>query len=516
MDNRCRVADLRVAFWDVKPTHLAVAVLLLAPLGLLAAATLITTAAGGAATTAAAGAAAACAYGQPDAARAAEALEYITPGLRTLVTASHWAEFAPPLGSGEVPSATDGSTAVAASSYRSASDPQLREILRFGVRRLLAEPGANVATVPLQWWFGEMPPEFDHTWPEEPIVELGRAAGEYVDEYLVAYLNAQSDAEHRCVPRHSSACLQPFDIDAALATVRRLESGNDYAESHRSRAVGGPTGSGWPSGAYQYLRSSWDQFGGFDEAFQAPPSVQDARARADVAAIIDEYGDPAWIPLSWYVGPAGAKAIADGHRDPTVVPNPEHNSISPADYQERWLEHYTTVALPASGVQPAVCPHGAAAVVAWAETQLGAPYAGTDCCRFGTPWPGGTITSYHDPDRSYTFPDGTVTYDCSGFVVAAYLAASGVDLRQWGLYGSQAMGSSNDLTDVAVGDLLPGDLVVYSPDPTSGIGHVGMYHHAEGGTALMIHSSPSKGVNISPIDWARVSAIKRVAVHVPG
>ena len=288
------------------------------------------------------------------------------------------------------------------------------------------------------------------------------------------------------------------------ATHRRGSSG--HAAYTISRTVP-------PSGAYQFLASTWAGYGGYDEAFQAPPDIQDERAASDVATILTRFGgDPAWVPVAWYVGLGGAQRVADGEWSPAYVPNPAHNTISIGDYQARWLDHYTTIALPTAGGAPAECPLGGVAAVAWAATQIGAPYAAIDPYRFGTPaWPGGTLSGFRGND--YAFPAGTVVYDCSGFVIAAWRNA-GVDLvAQYGLYGSQAFPGSG-LEEIPRTAIAPGDLAVYSP--VDGVGHIVMIHHVDPeGVVHTIEAVGGAGVTMRTIDWSRVTSIKRPPTPEP-
>jgi hypothetical protein len=59
-------------------------------------------------------------------------------------------------------------------------------------------------------------------------------------------------------------------MEQQLAAIARCESGGRYdAENPRSTA----------SGRYQVLDSTWDGYGGWDRAVDAPPEVQEAWAR---------------------------------------------------------------------------------------------------------------------------------------------------------------------------------------------------------------------------------------------
>ena len=107
-------------------------------------------------------------------------------------------------------------------------------------------------------------------------------------------------------------------------------------------------------------------------------------------------------------------------------------------------------------------------------------------------------------------PPAPRVYDCSGFVIAAWRAA-GVDLvAQYGLYGSQAFPHS-PLEEIDPAAVIPGDLAVYSVS-ASGVGHIVMIHHVDpDGTVHTIEATPSRGVHIGVINWARVISIKRPA-----
>jgi cell wall-associated NlpC family hydrolase len=162
---------------------------------------------------------------------------------------------------------------------------------------------------------------------------------------------------------------------------------------------------------------------------------------------------------------------------------------------------------------------GANAALAWARTQIGAPYAALNPYRFGDsiygkPWdcPGGapvcTKVDMHGTAR--TIEAGAFAYDCSGLVVAAWLRA-GVDLVKKNAAWTDTM--YTNLPHVSRAQALPGDLVLYGPtsDPTDGTitSHVGLYlddgHLLESGGGC----ANDLGVCIGSIDWTRVVAVAR-------
>jgi hypothetical protein len=473
----------------------------LVPLALVASVVLI----GGAATSsgqaANAAASAVCAYANPDPVRIAAAMEQLTS---QPVTGRHWEAYS--AAAGIDPAVT----------FESSSREQRHQVLLDAVQTILyTTPPNSVTTPPMVWWYQRMPIDNDDTsWATSQVPGWEGTLGEYIDAFVDTYatdpvvLTAGADDGSPCLPPTPAGCAQPSNLDAILATIRTLESGDDYNESRHSRGSGYSTASGNPSGAYQYIYSSWDSYRGYDEAFLAPPAVQDERATNDVAAVLDRFGSVEWVPVAWYVGPGGAAKVRSGEWPLSYIPNPTYNRISIGDYQAKWMHHYTTIELPRIGVQPIDCPQGAAAVIAWAETQSGAPYAAIDPYRFGTPpWPGGTRTGSRG--NTYNFPAGTAVYDCSGFVITAWRQA-GIDFPgQYGIYGSQGF-LTNRIPDAPRYALQPGDIAVYRPD-ASGVGHVVLIHHVDASTGAVhtIESSASYGVHLGKLNWSRVSGIKR-------
>ncbi|GMU78501.1 MAG: hypothetical protein AMXMBFR46_12960 [Acidimicrobiia bacterium] len=119
------------------------------------------------------------------------------------------------------------------------------------------------------------------------------------------------------------------EVPAVLATIRALESGGDYT----ARAAGSSA-----SGAYQFIDSTWANYGGYPQAWLAPPAVQDAKAIEHVQGILDAHdGDVAAVPVVWYLG----HLPADGSPAWDQVPAPgAGNVLTPREYQTRWLDEY--------------------------------------------------------------------------------------------------------------------------------------------------------------------------------
>ena len=135
------------------------------------------------------------------------------------------------------------------------------------------------------------------------------------------------------------------DLDRILATIRTLESGHNYTVVNPGNV------DNEASGAYQFLRTSWANYGGYPEAYLAPPSVQDQKAAEWVTAILQEHnGDVAAVPVAWYIGHVPAPDSAAWDR----VPHPgSGNTITPRQYQTKWLGIYAD---PAAHAAPSATP----------------------------------------------------------------------------------------------------------------------------------------------------------------
>jgi muramidase (phage lysozyme) len=123
----------------------------------------------------------------------------------------------------------------------------------------------------------------------------------------------------------------PSQMAHILATIRYVESRGDYSA---------PLNKGRASGAYQFITSTWDGYGGYPEAYLAPPELQDERAAADVDRFLAQWdNDVSMIPVMWYYPRASRDvALMD------VVPVPSAgNVLTVREYQQRWLAVWSSL-----------------------------------------------------------------------------------------------------------------------------------------------------------------------------
>ncbi|MFK8026245.1 MAG: hypothetical protein AB8G26_19980 [Ilumatobacter sp.] len=132
------------------------------------------------------------------------------------------------------------------------------------------------------------------------------------------------------VPDPPTAEPVPNELRAILASIRHLESRNDYTI---------PPNAGNASGAYQFIESTWANYRGYQHAYLAPPAIQDERAVKDVRQFLEEFGgDISMIPVMWYYPRAARETVWMD-----LVPKPENgNKLTVRQYQARWLSIYAS------------------------------------------------------------------------------------------------------------------------------------------------------------------------------
>lgn len=122
--------------------------------------------------------------------------------------------------------------------------------------------------------------------------------------------------------------------DFLLPRIRQHESTNNY-KADRSKTHPGQTA----SGAYQYIDSTWGGYNGFKRAVDAPPEIQDQRAKEDFVKALTKYGgDP-------------FKAVAS-HYFPKYAHNPSMWSNPIVDGKGNPIPNAPTVEQYVSGILP--------------------------------------------------------------------------------------------------------------------------------------------------------------------
>ena len=126
-------------------------------------------------------------------------------------------------------------------------------------------------------------------------------------------------------PAAQNVLVLPAQIANILATIRYVESRGNYDA---------PPNKGGASGAYQFIASTWNGYGGYSHAYLAPAEIQDERAALDVERFLAQWNnDVSMIPVMWYYPRAS--------RDVTlmdIVPVPSAgNVLTVREYQQRWL-----------------------------------------------------------------------------------------------------------------------------------------------------------------------------------
>ena len=128
----------------------------------------------------------------------------------------------------------------------------------------------------------------------------------------------------------SAAAGSPADltIDEVMDGLKMQESGGNYQATNPHETA---------SGAYQYIDSTWADYGGYAHAKDAPAAVQDAKMKADLVADSDKLHDWERVIAAHFVGEGdatGPKSEWDVHPGPAENQNP-----SIREYVDSVLHH---------------------------------------------------------------------------------------------------------------------------------------------------------------------------------
>lgn len=98
----------------------------------------------------------------------------------------------------------------------------------------------------------------------------------------------------------SSASQTSPNLARFLAAIRAVESGGNYAAVNKEATPWGTA-----KGGYQYLDSTWNNYGGYPSADLAPPEIQDQRATEDFERYYSKYGSWDTVAAIHFSGEGG-------------------------------------------------------------------------------------------------------------------------------------------------------------------------------------------------------------------
>jgi hypothetical protein len=121
----------------------------------------------------------------------------------------------------------------------------------------------------------------------------------------------------------------PDPNNPILATIREIESGNNYQARNSATA----------SGAYQITDATWGFYLGYPSANVAPPPVQDTKAAELITRVLAPDDDVGRVPVAWYVGHVPADDSPEWDQVPAAYAG---NRLTIRQYQTKWLALYET------------------------------------------------------------------------------------------------------------------------------------------------------------------------------
>lgn len=255
----------------------------------------------------------------------------------------------------------------------------------------------------------------------------------------------------------------PNGVDAFLAGLRQHESNNNYTAKNPISSA---------SGAYQYINSTWNNYGGYRTAREAPRAVQDQRARQDALNAFKRFGNWEQVAANhFYPAWAGDRSRWGSS------PSPGNPTV--ASYVRSVMSKMGAYATASPSQAQSLAPIGGNVsnirqrIVNTAMGYLGVPYV----------WGGKT-------------PSG---FDCSGLTSYVY-KQYGINLPAW----SNNQTAFGTRTNIAYAR--PGDLVGWNKG-----GHVAIYI----GNGKILHS-PRPGQRVQIRSLFQNEAVYAVRLTLPG
>jgi hypothetical protein len=191
----------------------------------------------------------------------------------------------------------------------------------------------HVAAASVRRALDELNPDTQHGGPgrrRSPLVKLLPLVVVVPMVFVVGLVAGAPSADPSCGAQPDAM----FDGDLArvLATIRTVETGGDYTTTIASSSA---------SGAYAFIDAAWGNYGGYSRAWLAPPGEQDAKAAESATAILQRsHGDVSAVPVTWYIG----HLPAAGSPEWDTVPAPSGNTLTPRQYQAKWMAIYNAPA----------------------------------------------------------------------------------------------------------------------------------------------------------------------------
>jgi hypothetical protein len=151
--------------------------------------------------------------------------------------------------------------------------------------------------------------------------EILASLTESMHRALVGELPDETGANHQT--ESTGAQASGGSADSFLNAIKQHESGGNYRAKN-------PHGSA--SGAYQFIDQTWNHYGGYAHAADAPPEVQDAKAREYLGSLQNATQDPRLWSVGWYGGPGMMQSVMSGKTSWDTQPNSGLSLRSYADW----------------------------------------------------------------------------------------------------------------------------------------------------------------------------------------